>query len=323
MMMQKIGIIGSGKMGQDIFNYLNNFDIQLVWFVRNAEKKEKIKKSYLKKLNRQLKHQLISQEQFDHKKDNQVTNALGDLKNCDLIIETIIEDQKAKIDLFSELKSIIQPTCAVVSNSSSVLPSYLSVHFPVAGMHFFYPVAFKNIVELILPDNYDSDKLEMLRSFLSSINKKYVIQDERNAFLLNRFLLDLQVKAFHFAIEQNIPLPIVDQVSQNIIPDFGLFEMMDHVGLSTMYQSIQNYTIMENQTEKYKTLLAYISEKIALEQPMLEINALQEVNKKSEAAILTFLQNKIQVSFNQYFLNKLNQDGVYKNAIKEFCGLEL
>ena len=322
MMMQKIGIIGSGKMGQDIFNYLNNFDIQLVWFVRNAEKKEKIKKSYLKKLNRQLKHQLISHEKFDHKKNNQITNALGDLKNCDLIIETIIEDQKAKIDLFSELKSIIQPTCAVVSNSSSILPSYLSVNLPVAGMHFFYPVAFKNIVELILPDNYDSDKLEMLRSFLSSINKKYVIQDERSVFLLNRFLLDLQVKAFHFAIEQNIPLPIVDQVSQNIIPDFGLFEMMDHVGLNTMLYSIKNYAQMENQPEKYKTLLAYISEKIALDQSMLESDSIPEVHKNTTDLILTFFQKEIGEAFDQYLLNHPNTK-VYKNAIKEFCGLEL
>ncbi len=323
MMMQNIGIIGSGKMGQDIFNYLNDFDFQMVWFVRNPEKKEKLEKSYQKKLNRQLKHQLISQEQFDHKINNQITNTLDGLKNCDLIIETIIEDQKTKIDLFVELKSIIPPTCTIVSNSSSILPSYLSVNFPVAGMHFFYPVAFKNIVELILPDNYDSEKTEQLRSFLSSINKAYVIQNEQDAFLLNRFLLDLQVKAFHFAIEQNIPLPIVDQVSQNIIPDFGLFEMMDHVGLNTMLHSIKNYAQMEDIPEKYDDLLSLIKQKITLDRPMIEISSVQEVDKKSEAAILTFLRNEIQVSFNQYYLNKPNQAGVYKNAIKEFCGLEL
>lgn len=322
-MMQNIGIIGSGKMGQDIFNYLNDFDFHLVWFVRDSAKKEKLEKSYLKKLNRQLKYQLISQEQFDYSKNNQVTHALDDLKDCDLIVETIIEDQNAKINLFSKLKTIFKPNCIVVSNSSSILPSFLSVHFPVAGMHFFYPVAFKNIVELILPDSYDSNKAEGLRSFLSFINKKYVIQDERNAFLLNRFLLNLQVKSFHFATEHNIPLTILDQVSQNIIPDFGLFEMMDYVGLDTMLYSIKNYAQMDDIPEEYDVLLVRIKEKITLEQPMLEINFIKEVDKKSEAAILTFLQKEIKVSFNQYFLNKLNQNGVYINAIKEFCGLEL
>lgn len=322
-MIQKIGIIGSGKMGQEIFNYLNDFDFQKVWFVRNNEKKEKLEKSYLKKLSRQLKHNIIIQEQFEQKSKNQITRHLSDLSDCDLIIETIIEDTDAKLHTFLELKTIIQTNCIVVSNSSSILPSHLSTYFPVAGMHFFYPVVFKNIVELILPDNYDFDRAQRLKDFLTSINKKYVIQHEQNAFLLNRFLLDIQVKAFHFATEQNIPLKVVDHISQNIISDFGLFEMMDHVGLSTMYQSIQNYALMNNHPEKYDDLLALLNEKIALDQPMLEIDSAYETDKKSNAAILAFLRKEIQETYNYYLLNQPINDNIYKNAIKEFCGLEL
>ena len=322
-MIHKIGIIGSGKMGQDIFNFLNDFNFQMVWFVRNSEKKEKLEKSYLKKLSRQLKHYLITREQFAQKSKNQITGYLSDLSSCDLIIETIVEDKDAKLNVFLELKTIIQPGCIVVSNSSSILPSYLSTYFPVAGMHFFYPVAFKNIVELILHDNYDSDRAEWLKDFLNSINKKYVVQNERNAFLLNRFLLDIQVKAFHFSVEQNIPLQVVDQVSQTIILDFGIFEMMEHVGLSTMYQSIQNYALIENHPEKYDVLLAYLNEKIALDQPVLESDSTPEVDKKLKDAIFAFLQKEIQEAFNQYFKNSHKESGIYKNAIKEFCGLEL
>ncbi|MFO7828068.1 MAG: 3-hydroxyacyl-CoA dehydrogenase family protein [Bacteroidales bacterium] len=321
-MISKIGIIGSGKMGQDIFNYLNDFDFQLVWFVRNPEKKEKLEKSYQKKLARQLNHHLITQEQFEQKSKNQITGHLSDLSGCDLIIETIVEHTDAKLHIFSELKTIIQPKCLVVSNSSSILPSRLSTYFSVAGMHFFYPVAFKNIVELILPDNYDSDRLKRLRYFLSSINKAYVIQNEQDAFLLNRILLDLQAKAFDFSIEQNIPLQVVDQASQTIIPDFGLFEMMDHVGLSTMYQSIQNYALMENHPKKYDPLLNRLNNKITLGQPILDRDTINEVDEKRSSAILAFLQKEMKEIFNQYFLNRPKETSIYKNAIKEFCGFE-
>jgi len=322
-MIHKIGIIGSGKMGQDIFNFLNDFDFQMVWLVRNPEKKEKLEKSYLKKLSRQLKHHLITREKFVQKSKNQITGYLSDLSGCDLIIETIVEDKDAKLNVFSELKTIIQPECIVVSNSSSILPSYLSTYFPVAGMHFFYPVAFKNFVELILPDNYDSVRAKWLKDFLTSINKKYVVQNERNAFLLNRFLLDLQNKAFQFAVEQNIPLQLIDQASQTIIPDFGLFEMMDHVGLSTMHQSIKNYALMDKHPEKYDALLVRLNEKIAMEQLMLEKDSAYDVDKKLSDAILAFLQKEVQETYNQYFFYWSKEADIYKNAIKEFCGLEL
>jgi len=322
-MVHNIGIVGSGKMGQDIFNYLNDFDFHLYWFTHTPEKREKLEKSYSKKIARQLKHNLITQEQFEQKSKNQITGYLSDLSGCDLIIETIVEDIDAKLYLFSDLKTIVQPGCIIVSNSSSILPSYLSTYFPVAGMHFFYPIAFKNIVELILPDNYNSDSAERLKDYLSSINKKYIIQNEQNAFLLNRFLLDLQGKAFHFTVEQNIPLEVIDKISQTIIPDFGLFEMMDQVGLSTMYQSIQNYALMDKHPENYDNLLARLNEKIALGQPMLEKDSTYEVDKKSNDAIVAFLRKEIRETYNQYLLNQPVDADIYKNALKEFCELEL
>jgi len=322
-MVHNIGIVGSGKMGQDIFNYLNDFDFHLFWFTRTPGKREKLEKSYSKKIARQLKHNLITQEQFEQKSKNQISGNLSDLSGCDLIIETIVDDIDAKFHTFSALKKIVQPGCIVVSNSSSFLPSKLSIHLPVAGMHFFYPIAFKNIVELILPDNYNSDRAERLKDFLSSINKKYVIQNERNAFLLNRFLLDLQGKVFHYSIGQNFSLKLVDQISQTFVQDFGLFEMMDHVGLSTMNQSIQNYALMDSHPEKYDALLDRLNEKIALGQPMLETDSDYEVDKKSSAAILAFLRKEIQETYNQYLLNQPIHDDIYKNALKEFCGLEL
>ena len=322
-MIQKIGIIGSGKMGQDIFNYLSDFKYHINWFIRDSAKREKLEKSYHRKLSRQVKHQIITSEQFAQKSAHVITDQLNHLSGCDLIIETIREDMETKHHTFATLKTIIRPQAIVVSNSSSIIPSKLSLFFPVAGMHFFYPVALKNIVELVLPEDFYPEKVSLLEHFLKSIRKTYFIQDEQNAFLLNRFLLSLQLKAFLFSVDQNVPLTAIDQVSQNLLPDFGLFGMMDHVGLSTMYYSIQNYATMEKEPGIFQPLLNRLKEKILHQQPMVDNHKISDIGNSKRDEILGFLSQESRQIFHHLFIHSPGQQKNYRIAIHEFCGLEL
>ena len=156
-MIKKIGIIGSGKMGADIFNYLSDYNYNLYWFILFEEEKDKLQKSFSKKISRQLKHGLISKVQYNSKNDFILTNRLNDLVNCDLIIESIVEEKNEKLKLFRDLQQIVSKECIVASNSSSILPSLLSKSSPVIGMHFFYPVSFKNTVELVVHEDINRD----------------------------------------------------------------------------------------------------------------------------------------------------------------------
>ena len=135
-----------------------------------------------------------------------ITAAPADLKDCDLIIEAITENREAKRTLFESLDALVNPSCIFTTNSSSIVPSLL---FPsenrkakVAGLHFFYPVAMKNTVELIT-DPYTSQEIIGIAcpDFLQQINKIPFLQDESNAFVLNRILLDFQAGAFHILQE--------------------------------------------------------------------------------------------------------------------------
>ena len=82
-------------------------------------------------------------------------NDLQELENCGLIIEAIPEIIGLKQELFLSLEKIIREECILCSNSSSFNPSLISAPLSgknsFIGLHFFYPAALKNIVELIIP----------------------------------------------------------------------------------------------------------------------------------------------------------------------------
>ncbi len=329
---QKVGILGSGKMGSDIFNYLTDYSFDLIWFTIETDQIKSLTESLEKKNKRQLKHGIINQEVFDQKSNYKITNQLTDLSNCDLIIESVIEDQSVKAEIFRKLENIVKPSCLLVSNSSSILPSQYSQDLTrknrVAGMHFFYPIAIKNITELVFSDDTDDLTRDCLRLFLETINRFYIEQDEKNAFILNRFLLEIQIKAFELQKKHQIAYKELDEIAKSIIPDFGLFEMMDQVGHYTMYNSILNYSLMDQDKQKYKPLLTELNNKMENKESkpvsFYNQNEFKEtINKETQNIIQNILKDyaqEILVNYSNGFVINIYS---FKKALNEFCGIML
>lgn len=330
---QQVGIIGSGKMGSDIFNYLSEFNHHFIWFTRNSEHREILHETFRKKVNRQLKHGIISKEIFDLRNNYRITTHLNDLSDCDLIIETVIEEQQVKNEIIKQLDLITKPSCIITSNSSSILPSQLGQEIKrknrLAGIHFFYPLAFKNIIELIFSDSTDELTRESLRLFAGTIKKNYIEQSESNAFILNRFLLQIQIKAFEIVKEYKINYKQVDEIAKQVIPDFGLFEMMDQVGHNTMYNAVMNYSLMDSDKKKYEPIVNellhrkhglsgqgnYLFYNEAKHDVIISESIQKEILKKiSEHTYFTFNQFSKEFQINSYALKK---------ALHEFCGIIL
>jgi len=328
-----IGIIGGGKMGSDIFNYLSDFNFELIWFTRNTDHKEVIKNTYRKKIKRQLKHGIISQDIFTLKENYQITTDLKDLSNCDLIIESVIEERDIKIELFQKLDSIVKPSCVLASNSSSILPSGLSEKVErknrVLGLHFFYPIAFKNVVEIVSSDFTDELSIEKMRLFLNDIKRFYLIQNKNDAFILNRFLLQIQIRAFEIVKEKGISFKQLDSISKQIIPEFGLFEVMDSVGHNTMYNAIHNYSKMDEDKRKYRPLLEELKKRSSksgqVEHLLFYENDSREgiisnnLSIEIRGNILSIIEDYLNEYSEKYSINIFN----LKKGLEEYCGLNL
>lgn len=327
-----IGIIGSGKMGSDLFNYLSDFNFQLVWYTRNSAHKVELTKMFQKKVKRQLKHGIISKEVFDFKYRYKITNHFDDLADVDLIVESVIEDREVKQELFKKLDQLVKPSCILATNSSSVLPSELSdVKRPnrILALHFFFPVAFKNIVELISSQLTDEITIEKTRIFLKEIKRFFIEQNENNAFILNRFLLQLQIKAYDLTKKYDLAFNQMDEMSKELIPEFGLFEVMDHVGHHTMFNAVMNYSRMDIDKKKYEPLLNELqsrTKKTGTQTSHLfydekkewavisQITKQQILDTLSETAKSYYKQLLNDYKLNPYHLNK---------ALEEYCGIVL
>jgi len=325
---RKIGIIGSGKMGSDIFNYLSDFDFNLIWFTRNTDHVDELKRTYQKKIHRQLKHGIISQDVFEFRKMYKITDNFNDVFDCDLIIESIIEDLDAKTELFQKLDEITKPSCILASNTSSILIHEIGQDISgkgrMVGLHFFYPIAFKNIVEINFTDATDEIVKEKCRLFLDDIKRFYIELNSESAFIINRLLLEVQLKATLLLNKFGLGYKQFDSIAKNVITEFGLFEMMDHVGHNTMYAAIMNYSRMGEDKRKYEPLLLEIKNTTINSGYQLFYEREQkqaQIEESVEQQIIEELRKEIIQSLNTYSTFYNIDINALRKGFDELCGI--
>ncbi|MDP1621198.1 MAG: 3-hydroxyacyl-CoA dehydrogenase NAD-binding domain-containing protein, partial [Bacteroidales bacterium] len=189
----KVGIIGEGKMGSSIFHYILPFDLDLVWVCSPDADIDKISKQFIKRITRSLDTGIIDEPRFDRLMNTVITRDLCELQTCDLIIEAVPEKLELKKNLFARLNKVVKPDAIFASNSSSINPSEMTPdgkrNGKFIGLHFFFPVSLKNIVELTVTDDTSEHTLLIVESFLLGIQRRFITLDERNSFMLNKIFL--------------------------------------------------------------------------------------------------------------------------------------
>jgi 3-hydroxyacyl-CoA dehydrogenase len=260
-----IGIAGEGKMGSSLFLYLLGFDFRLSWLCSAGGGKEKALKQAGKKLKILLISGVITEKEYGLKSEGTVvTDDPLDLKDCDLLIEAIPEDIAMKNAFFRLADEVINPGCIFTSNSSSIIPSRLVPSEKrkdrFAGMHFFFPVNIKKTVELVASPATSPETTSSLSLFLKSIDKNFFIQDEKNAFLLNRLFLDLQAEAYNLCFEGKLTYRQLDSLVKERFFPAGVFEFFDHVGIDVMLSSIRAYSENAGDKNFYAPLIEKMEE---------------------------------------------------------------
>jgi 3-hydroxybutyryl-CoA dehydrogenase len=246
-MIHKIGIVGNGKMGTGIFQFLVEFPFQIIWLFRSHTKMERARELWLKKQNRSLKYGQQSNDDFNDKIERiQFSTNLNKLADSDLIIETITEEFEAKSELFIKLDSIVKPGAILTSNTSSIPISSMVPSGPrksnFLGLHFFHPVQLKNLVEFNILKENNEEVLDQVSEFLTKIGKFFKVLNEPDHFLFNRLFLPLQAGIYNLHEQKQISIELLDLlVKENLFP-IGVFEFFDHVGIDVMYTAVSNYT---------------------------------------------------------------------------------
>jgi 3-hydroxyacyl-CoA dehydrogenase len=331
---KEIGIIGSGKMGTDIFNYLSEFDLKINWVCSRSTDPDELSAKFKKKLNRYLKNGIINDDFFDNKLDGiNISNDLNVLKNCDLLIECITEDLDKKKELFMLLDETVNKECIFTSNTSSFNPSlffpFLKRKDKFVCLHFFYPIKLKDIVELVCSIEVSHHTTMLINNFMKYAKKTVLIQDEENSFILNRIFLEIQVEVYDFFLHSDKTVKELDDIVKNISLDrqdesrvkengfssFGAFELMDNVGIKTILNSIKEYVKNYDNKERYFSLIQCL-ENFVEQEFKEEIKILSDESIKND--IKNIFYRQVTDCYKKYHYEKSELD----YALKQFLGTD-
>lgn len=119
-----------------------------------------------------------------------ITPDLAGLHDCDLVIEAIIEEPQAKIDLFRQLEAILAPTAVLATNTSSIpvqqIAAGLAQPDRLLALHFFNPPTAMKLVELAPHSGTLPLALATARQATEAAGKTVVICPDRPGFVVNR-----------------------------------------------------------------------------------------------------------------------------------------
>ena len=123
------------------------------------------------------------------------TTALEDLADCDLVVEAIVEELDAKLELFAELERIVRPDTVLATNTSalSVTEIAAAVATPerVVGMHFFNPAPLMPLVEIVRAELSSDEAVERAYAVGERMGKRPIRCHDTPGFVVNRVLIPL------------------------------------------------------------------------------------------------------------------------------------
>jgi 3-hydroxybutyryl-CoA dehydrogenase len=164
------------------------------------------------------------------------TISLEDMKDCDVVIEAVIEVIEAKREVFGELDRVCKPETILASNTSSlpIVEMAAATKRPdrVAGLHFFNPVAVMQLVEIVRAVTTSDETIESLRGLAQRLGKRGIVCKDTPGFVVNRLMVPYLLGAIR-ALEQGVATPeeIDDAVKLGLRHPMGPFELLDYTGL--------------------------------------------------------------------------------------------
>lgn len=243
-------ILGSGKMARNIGSLFLHKGYSVTWMVSGDGRLSDIEKQAGRLVKRIVR--VHGGDTADYQTRFCV---LGDepIAKPDVVIECVQEDVRKKKEGVGKVLPFLSEQAIVLTSSSSIMPD--QIHPGVIGMHFFYPVELIDFVEVVLPRTYQPEAKQRVLQLVGDIGFQFMLQEWKNAFVVNRLLLPLESEMFRNMAGGYMPEEVNQCSSSALLPGAQL-DFMDAVGLDVIYGSVCNYIERMASAEKqsYETL---------------------------------------------------------------------
>jgi 3-hydroxyacyl-CoA dehydrogenase len=175
------------------------------------------------------------------------TTDLKAAKDCDIIVEAIIEIEKVKLDFYENLGKIASPKTIFASNTSSLPITNMAVSSgrpkQFVGLHFFNPVQIMKLVEVVKTTHTSQETFDRAFQFSKEIGKVPVTCKDTPGFIVNRLLIPYMSQAMAMYDRQDASIADID-VSMQLGAGYpmGPLHLADYVGLDICYNVLKGWT---------------------------------------------------------------------------------
>jgi 3-hydroxybutyryl-CoA dehydrogenase len=239
MSFQLIGVVGSGIMGGGVAEACAATGARVIVRARTAASTEALLVQLERSLAKQVeKGKLTAEDAAALRQRVTVTAHLAELADCELVIETVVEDLEVKMELFRALDSVVSPK-AIIATCTSTLPIIdlaMQVSNPerVCGVHFFNPVPTMALVEVVRPLSASDETIDAVTEFVLACGKEPIEVKDQAGFIVNALLFPYLNNAVRLLEHGVATKEGIDAAMKGGCGfPMGPFALLDLVGLDT------------------------------------------------------------------------------------------
>lgn len=239
MAIKKVGVLGCGLMGSGIAQVSAQSGYDVVIREVSQELLDKGMGSIEKFLQKGVdKGKTSESDMKDTLAKISGTVDIGDLADCDIVIEAIIENMELKGAVYKELSQACKPETIFASNTSSLsiteMASYTNRPDKMVGIHFFNPVPLMKLVEVARCVTTSDESFDAAFDFAASLGKTPVKCGDSTGFIVNRLLVPYMLDAIR-QLENGLATTedIDSAMKLGLGYPMGPFTLLDFVGIDT------------------------------------------------------------------------------------------
>ncbi len=170
------------------------------------------------------------------------TDLAATVRDADLVVEAVFEEESVKRALFAQLAPLVGATTIVATNTSSLSVSALAEGFPepgrFAGLHFFYPAAINKLLEIVGGRETAPATLAELERFGYLLRKIPIRTSNAAGFCVNRYFVPYLNEAARMAADGVASLATIEEVGRELFgATLGPFELMNVTGIPIAFHA--------------------------------------------------------------------------------------
>ena len=257
MEIKKVVIIGSGTMGSGIAAQLCNANVPVTLLDLKTEISEKARERILKS----RPPLLIDKSKINNIKVGNINDDFNTVKDADWVVEAVVERIDIKHNIYEKIFKFRKSGAIVSSNTSSIPIKILSEKLSSEEKkdfcitHFFNPVRYMGLLEIVKNENNDLNKINSLKKFCEEeLGKGAIVCNDTPGFLGNRIGVYAMQVAMTEAFKFKLSIEEADAIFGRPmgIPKTGVFGLYDLIGIDLMSDVLKSFIKELPKTDEFQ-----------------------------------------------------------------------